>query len=1193
MVVDPLSTLPTVVGLVANARSLLQDTHFSKRLAGQVHEICKRDHQFSFSKRALEGWLRSEEAWTLLRPLNREDIAPVALAIDRSVIQPSQPLDETIAGSRSRVVAEQVMSNFLAVLEPSRAVAVQQQWLEEKLDSDPDLSGLPPACWDSWRELRDVRSGVATNLRQLLDEHRDNVEIVARVVEDAVGDHWISGAPHQAWSVLGYYFLAHHAYAEASESFLRAVRVGTPNRAILLSRAAWSLRRKDPEEARRLARRATNEGDVTGIALGVERFLSGSPERTLKTLPHPLSLDAEPNTQLLGVTVKVAALVDLGKGKVAIELLRDAVEAYPDRGILRLGVVQALYAHTATLPTGSMDGELLLAEAADHAARAIPLLRRWGGPTAEATAFACRFYHATDNPRRVLELGRPPPHGTATASDLSREVRLSVVVALLMLGDLRSAADMAREPAATEFELRYVDAVTAESSGDSDPVRTYKNALEAATTTQECFLTLMALARHGITDTPGLADLDSGSPEWLDLIRTTAAMEAGDYSVVLSISRVWRNKSNPHALAHAHARYQTGHVTAAIEEYVAGADRFRDAHFLALAVDLLIKEEQQDQALDIALNGLTKYQGDPSGRWELRARVIAMVGETGDWSRYERHSRALIDEFPDDPRAKWLLIQSFVMRQRYRHAWDILAEHDDLAVVDEATAIMKIQLRGRFESTPDIADMALKLVAAYPDSEAVMATAIHAVMSVTQDLELQDDLLAEASDLLPHFLKQYPESPYLWEVQLDPDDPVESLRPYLEPQAFSIDELQRRARYGQAPVGLLADISGRPYSLCCFAVERCSIPINNQELETRAAEAALDSEIIVDTSALVPPARLTKLWVDPHFERIVIPDTLVDDAYASLDYIDAPGSGTIGWDVLADRPKFYERATGDTANIRQWLQQLITIMNDTLDSIPAATVRPLEGVDPGTCEPWISTLRLAKARDIPLLADDLVLRNLARSVGIPAFDNYAVIQALEQNSILSIDEAEERRRDLLRTYVMDVPFEEPRYAEIAGEHGFGPGPVLVSLSRPAAWVDLQRTAEWFRKMIRYLYLTGRADRVPYWLAAGSTGVALKVPIANQPAVLGQFLAVVIVQSREFVDNTSQLVIAAREVAQNLRLDPEYSDPLRAAVPIIMAAARKLARPGGIGTVTLQMFGSLLEEDYRIVFQEIMAEGKIT
>ena len=1187
--VDPLTVLPTVVGLLPTAQALLQDTDFSKRLAGEVHQICEREHRFSFSKRALADWLRSEEAWSLLGSLNRENTAPIGQAIDGPVIRKDQPLDDAAAASRSHIVAQHLISRFLGALSPSHVVAVHHHWLEGKLDRDPDLSGLPPACWDNWRELRDIRNGVANNLRQLLDEHRGNVEIVARVVSDAAADHWILGAPHQAWSVLGHYFLAHHAYAEASASFLRAVSVGAPHRGVLLSRAAWSLRGTNPEEAQRLARKAIAENDETGIAAGVERFLLGCPETTLTALPHPLSLDAPPDTQLLATVVRTAALVELGKGKVAVELLRDAVAKYPDRGILRLGLVQAIDDYISTLPTGSIEGYPLMAEAADHAAAAIPLLRSWEGPAAEATALATRFYHATDNPRRVLEIGRPTPHGTAAASDRSREVRLSVIVALLMLDDLQSAADMAGEADATNFEARYVTAVTAESSGSDDPVPAYKEALEAAMTSSERFLALMALARHGVTDAPGLADVDSGTPEGLDLIRVTAAMGAGDYSSVLNISRVWRNKSSPHALAHAEARYESGHLTAAIEEFVAGADRFRDAHFLARAADILVDEGQQDEALDLVLSGLTKYQGDPSGRWELRARVIEIVGNTGDWSRYERHARSLIDEFPTDPRATWLLIQSFVMRHRYRHAWEILSEHDDLAVVDEATAIMKIQLRGRFETTPDVVDMAVRLVADYPNSEAVMAAAIHTVMTVTQELELEDGLLANASELLPRFLDQYPESPYLWQVQLDPDNLVESLRPLLEPQASGIDDLQYKVRYGQAPLGLLSEVSGRPYSLCCFAIERCSIPMNGQEFDTSAAEAALGSEIVAETSALVPAARLDKLWVDAHFERIVITDKLLDDAYASLDHLDAPGSGTMWWDTMADRPRLHEGTLEQTTKIREWLQRLISIMNDTLDVIPAATVAHHKGVDPGTFEPWISTLHVAKARGLPLLSDDLALRNLARSIGIPAFDNYAVIQALERNSAMSVDIAEEKRRDLLRTYVMDVPFEESRFFDIAEEHEFGPGPVLVSLSRTAAWVDLPRTAEWFRNVVKHLYKTGRDDIAPFWLAAGSRGIALSVPIANQPTILGQLLAGVIAQARQFECSISQLVIASREASEYLKLDPEHCDPLRAAVRTVKAGFTEIMRPGHVGAATFQMFESLPEKDCRIVVEEIMSE----
>lgn len=1197
--VEALTVALTVARLIGPARELLTNRHFSQRLATRVRKICKRNHKFVFSGRALKRWLRSDEALVLLASLDRRKLTEIASKVSQHVIQRGRNVNEEQAASRSLIVARHLMSELLVSLDPSYSVAVLQEWLAAKLDNDPDLSRLPPSCWDSWEQLHDLNAGIAINLKQLLEDHSTETDIVNSVIENSGSDHWLSQAPYQVWIVLAYYFLAHQARDRAAELFLKAVHCGAPKRAVLFAHAGWLLQETDSDKAFRVAEMATVEQDDTGIAEGIRHLLSSSPGQTLTSLPNPLLLSEDANTRLLGMSVKAAALVQLDKRAEALDLLRAAINTHADRGMLRLVLVQTISDHVSTLPTGHTDGETLLAEAADQAAAAIPLLSRWNGPTAAATELACRFYHAVGDLQRVLEVGMLPPHGAADPADLSPDVRLSVIVALIMLGDLQSAAEFSAATDATDFETHYLAAVEAELTEASDASDGYYKALEYVTTSVERFLVLMALARNGVTDLPEIDNLDLGS-ESIDLIRATAALATACYSEAVRISRTWRDRSSPHALAYAEALDRSGNVPAAIDELNAGAERFRDAHFVALAVELLVKEGRPDRAVDVALDGLARYQGSLRARWQLRYRVIEIAGDRGDWSTAESHSRALIDEFPDDPRAKWLLIQSLAQRQRHQHAWEALQEHQDLEVLDEATAAMKIQLRCRFEQAPEAIEMALGLIDEFPDSEVVAATAIPGVLSIAQHLELPEELESELAHLIPRFIHRFPDSPYLRPVAIDMQDPVESLRPYLEPQAEIREELLRRALYGEIPIGLASDLCGEPYILHCLASSRCSIPVNNQEKETSAATASLGADIVVDTTALVPFIRLdTPVWIAQHFERILIPDVLVDDVHGAIDYVNTRGSGTMGWDVLADRFTARELTPEDITEARLPLERLLEMVSATLDTVSSARAPTLPGLESDDFGPWIASVRVAKERNIPLYSDDLALRNLARAVGITAFDSYAVIRALLANGQIDSDVSEDRCRDLMRAYVMDMPFDEVRYSEMAAENDLGPGPVTVSLARPAAWTDPRRTAQWFSLMTRRIHEAGKSDQVPFWLAAASVGATLNAPVYNRLVILGQLLAASLTQSRLFVDIVPQLVAASREAARYLGLDPATSDPLRASVPIIMGAVRATSNQmgevlttsnlGDVGSRTLQMFEALPPEDKQIVVEAIITD----
>ena len=190
--VEALTLVSTIARLVGPARELLKNRHSSHRLAIRVHKICKRKHEFTFSRRALKHWLRTEEALALLTSLDRWKLPEVAAEVNRHVIQPSRKVSKEQAVSRSHTVAKHLMSGMLVSLDPSYSVAVLHQWLEMKLGDDADLSKLPPSCWDSWKQLQGLNMGIAMNLKQLLEEHGADTDVVSRILEDA-GVRFLAG----------------------------------------------------------------------------------------------------------------------------------------------------------------------------------------------------------------------------------------------------------------------------------------------------------------------------------------------------------------------------------------------------------------------------------------------------------------------------------------------------------------------------------------------------------------------------------------------------------------------------------------------------------------------------------------------------------------------------------------------------------------------------------------------------------------------------------------------------------------------------------------------------------------------------------------------------------------------------------------------------------------------------------------
>lgn len=62
-------------------------------------------------------------------------------------------------------------------------------------------------------------------------------------------------------------------------------------------------------------------------------------------------------------------------------------------------------------------------------------------------------------------------------------------------------------------------------------------------------------------------------------------------------------------------------------------------------------------------------------------------------------------------------------------------------------------------------------------------------------------------------MKDFPESDLIRAIEIDPEDPVASLRPLLQDRARQFEEVVSQVRFGRLPYGFGMDVLGRPYSL--------------------------------------------------------------------------------------------------------------------------------------------------------------------------------------------------------------------------------------------------------------------------------------------------------------------------------------------------------------------------------------------
>ncbi len=354
-----------------------------------------------------------------------------------------------------------------------------------------------------------------------------------------------------------------------------------------------------------------------------------------------------------------------------------------------------------------------------------------------------------------------------------------------------------------------------------------------------------------------------------------------------------------------------------------------------------------------------------------------------------------------------------------------------------------------------------------------------------------------------------------------------------------------------------------------------------------AAEDALGSRVVVETSTLIPAMYLEdELWQSEHFSALLIPDLLRDDAIAAVDEAKSAVPTSMTWDVNQDQPVFHEATADQLSTSVDRAEALLALIEGACTTANTSGLPSLPGVEPGDFDPWMSSLRLAHGEGLALFSEDLGLRSLARGFGIPAFNTHALIEVLQDGGVFDADSADAYRNDLVRAYVVDLPFDEQRLWDIALENDFKPGPAAAALGRPAAWIEPIRTLGFFRTVVSYLSDQGLHDRVPTWLAAASIGAALNAHISKRASLLGLLLMSAIVHSGIQHDNASDLVAASRSIVHLVGLDPDDVDPLKEAVPLVRDLMTDLVVSGQVGATVLWIFRSLSEQDRALVVRAL-------
>ncbi len=1022
------------------------------------------------------------------------------------------------------------------------------------VDSTVDVSSLdsslPPPCRLRIKKLRNASPDAAVRVSQLLSERSSLVSgVLVHVADSPPG--WMVDAGYLVWEVLAEFVLAHRLPGLPQVS-RRAIEGGSPSSSLHRIRIAVAAASEsaDLERAVELLQEVPSGYP---LADAIRAHLADDAEAVIGAINASLLQESEdPDLAVYGSELLAWAYWHLGELETALSVLRQADDRFPGGGFLALQQARFKLAMAQQYDDQRNQRHDLFESVVELAIRAREEFRSWSGPSAQAVALAADALLVLDQPERVCQLAMARPEGEAEPWEAEDGMVVeSLAHALLSLGRVEELDRLDLEHVGSA-EGTLIRALQARDRGDADALDLMRVALAYAEDGRSRLMALEGLAMFGEVDEAALASLGFGNGAEADRIRAMAAYNRGDYAAASELLTPHRSISADHAELLAACQQKSGALDLACETLLECAAALDDPSLHSSAVRRLFEAERYEEAENVAVGALAR---NPALAVESRLRraLVEIAEALGDWSAMEQYGRDLDRRFPELQMGPWAVVFALHRQGRHREAWGYLVEHD-LSPDNEGAALVTISVYVAMEAPAQDADRLLRIARTFSESEEVAGNAIGALMiGKGGRVPLSDDQLSELRDLMVGFEERYPESKVLRRASFDGGEQwLETVRSQTEQRSFDVEPILRDVRHGRLPYGMLQVIAPVPYaeSLQLQAagyLTAVSADVETRKKERAAASDSLGTVVAVDTSvaALGMHARLDVVRMGAAFHRVLIADELLTDAREAVTSAGTPAAAYAGYEPLVDdvvvslvEPEELEQAVEAAQQVAAALgcwQRVVSSRLHFADRVQKAELRP-----------WDSSLRVASSKDCPLWCDDVALRNLAESEGIPTFGTYALYEVLnlgEGNDWLPSPAAMKMR--LLRAQIADVPISLQELCEAADDSTGPDAAVSYFLGRPFSWRNPSETLAWYLDRVERMMSTSCRQGIPGLLFNASHGLGSAMNPEGRQAAMGRILAASLwtVQDPTMLP---MLLMCSRFAAR--RIDPEADvDPVPDAV----------------------------------------------
>jgi hypothetical protein len=511
----------------------------------------------------------------------------------------------------------------------------------------------------------------------------------------------------------------------------------------------------------------------------------------------------------------------------AINLYARLLERHPERAGVALRLAELLAGRSVLGLGGRRSADLRDARRA--ATRALELRRRFDADARQTLAYVCELALIDADHAAALRFGLPPPRGTATQAEADDpSVLRHTAAAAMQLGEVALAQELAgRLP--RSFDRELLAAQLLHQAGHDEQARAaYQRAWPLAETVVDQRDIQLGLAGLGVWPLPGHQDLEQDPDELAAFILAQGEAVQGDTAAAVRRLRPWQARSPHCARLLARLHESAGEVDEAVAVLEDSGLRTGTPRLLVDAAEVLFVHERDADLERLAGRALAHTREGTNERLRLRLLLVAATQRRHAWPAMAERARALLEEDPADPQARWLLVTALYNQRLTEQAWQVLSEADDLVPHTPGEALAWVQLHARFQPSIAWFKAGLQLAAEHADHEQECAGILAELSQTAMDPAPPAELGARLQAAREAFLALYPASPWLWMLPIGTSaaEHIEALRPLLQPQAAAHDAAAEQVRMGRArPMGCWpSSPAARTRWRCCPAPRSACSP---------------------------------------------------------------------------------------------------------------------------------------------------------------------------------------------------------------------------------------------------------------------------------------------------------------------------------------------------------------------------------